>query len=69
MILNLKDIPEEFRKSDPLRKYAEGDPIYKIYEHYKNGPKDLEPKKIFPRNIISLDKSTASVSTQLETKL
>ena len=64
-----KDIPEEFRKSDPLRKYAEGDPIYKIYEHYKNGPKDLEPKKIFPRNIISLDKSTASVSTQLETKL
>ena len=45
-----KAIPEKFLKTDPLRKYAAGDPIYEMYARYKNGPKDIDPNNIFPKN-------------------
>ena len=36
-----KDIPKKFLVEDKDRKYAEGNPIYEVYERYKNGPKDI----------------------------
>ena len=45
-----KAIPEKFLKTDPLRKFAADDPIYEMYARYKNGPKDIDPNNIFPKN-------------------
>ena len=41
-----KDIPKKFLETDPTRKYAEGDPIYQLYEYYKKGPVDIDPNNI-----------------------
>ena len=41
-----KDIPEKFLNIDPLRKFAKNDSTHKIYELYKEGPRDIEPEKI-----------------------
>lgn len=51
-----KDIPKKFLKTDPLRKYAEGDPIsniiYDMYKRYKNGPQDIDPNNLSSKNNI-----------------
>ena len=56
-----KDIPKKFLKTDPLRKYVteESEIIYKLYDSYKNGPQDLDPKNIFPKDNIDSTQETA----------
>ena len=60
-----KDIPKKFLETDPLRKFAEDHPvaklIYEKYEHYKNGPKNINTKNISSKNI-GLIHSTVSTS-------
>ena len=41
-------IPEEYLKTDPERKYAIGDPIYEMYNVYKQGPRSINPKNLTP---------------------
>ena len=52
-----KEIPKKFLKTDPLREFAKNNPtaelIYGLYESYKNGPKDINPNNIFPKNNIN----------------
>jgi len=50
-----KDIPEKFLKSDPSRRYAGNEEIYKLYEKYKQGP--VDPVLIIPKTSIGHQKS------------
>ena len=41
-------IPEKYLKTDPDRNYAKGDPIYEMYNVYKQGPRSINPKNLTP---------------------
>ena len=49
-----KPIPEQYLVTDHERKFAANDPasieLLQVYEHYKNGPKDLDPNNMVIKN-------------------
>ena len=58
-----KDIPKKFLTTDPLRKYAQGDPIseqiYELYARYKNGPTNIDTNNISSKNKLIQVEATA----------
>ena len=58
-----KDIPENFLFDDPERKYAEGNPIYDVYERYKKGPIDIDPNNFDTSKNFLFEKSQPSFIT------
>jgi len=53
-----KPIPEKYLNNDPLRRHADSDEIYELYEKYKQGP--VDPMMIVPKVSIKLKKQEHS---------